>query len=534
MRLSEYQVWHTFGAFFVESFSGRLEEIAAQLVVSHFAVSAVTSSGYAISRDAADSIQRESVKVESSPDKHQSRIELSAKPTGYGGEALVQSLLLLDCERRNVSPLLLELAPHVRAFLHPIQLESQGTEVLLYPQLKIYENGVFLIHFRLFSEGKHMRIEDFLDEALNLQYIKVTGIKTSPFLGAHAESFARSLGNGLLYRHMQKSAMQEVVDGIDDPAEFNGALGLPLVDFPPSGDLEFVGSDTFRFVYQFVPTLIAHLLARRGSSSLTFGDFSMCRSSVFLKEYDRQPETFAAVDADFDRLFAPILMRASEADESDTERRRVYRMRPFEGCLWFMREWLGLAVYSKQSVEFDRRERRLTGHNDIVFELVVLDEAMEYLKYSHHRLLQSALTAKRAPEDTLLDFNVLARMESAMHLPTTSGESRYAFSKYAELVGLRNLRERALEALDIQRAYLSERRAHRLTVLGLVVAGVVAVESLRNAFVVPLLVLNGAKFGSPLTSGETMSLSALTLALTIGLPLILWLVLRRLRYRAKR
>lgn len=265
MRLNEYQVWHTFGTFFVEPFRGHLEDIAMSLVANRYAVTAVTSSGHAFALGAKGDLEHGDLTITSTPDKSKSVIKCSLlESEGYATEAILQSAWLLSAEQRVTSPLLQESAPYFRAFLDPIRLSNQNVRVLLYPQVKVYENGVFLIQFRVFSPQAGQPLEDFVRNILNLQWMDIEGIQVSPFLLAHFDEalLATAYPHRWQSRKVTELATKQTVEHLKDANQVNeGDFDFTFVEVPAAA-YEMYDTGNFRFVHELLVSTLSRLMAQ--------------------------------------------------------------------------------------------------------------------------------------------------------------------------------------------------------------------------------------------------------------------------------
>lgn len=228
-------------------------------------------------------------------------------------------------------------------------------------------------------------------------------------------------------------------------------------------------------------------------------------------------------------------MRSPEIDSSVADRFPFKNLRLFDDYVWVLGEAVSLCVFSKKSHRIDE-EYSDPNQGHLIYEKVVIGEAMEFLRYSHHRVLQTATSRKSSPEEVLADWRTIADTEAVVTSPSNMGEIKDAFVYYEQVLGLADLRVRALQGLEIQRLHASERRTHLFTTLGLVIAGVfglASVAGIRDSFVAPLLALMGVTTDSSQAS-ELLWLSMATLGVMVVVALGLWFLVNHPWAKRKR
>lgn len=275
MHLNEYQVWHTYGTYFVTPFTGGLEGVAARLVANRLAVAAITSSGQVFALDG-ESVTQAALTMNASPDNMEARFLCPLLDLGgYTAEAIYQSSWMAFAEMRVTSSLLQEHAPYVRAFMNPVYLSNDEVGVLLYPQVKLYENGIVLLQLRLFSPAQGSSVGSLVKDYVNLAWMTIERIDVPPFLLSHFDAalIRTSYPRWWQKRRAKRLATEQSAAHISRGEMRNqGDFDFPMVNVPVDA-YEMYDVAKFDFVRELFVAPLAFLLAERSNAFREMGNF---------------------------------------------------------------------------------------------------------------------------------------------------------------------------------------------------------------------------------------------------------------------
>lgn len=529
MFARDYEVWHTFGTYFTSDFEDGLKSVAERLVQAGVAAVAYTSDGFAYAKREGKTVSTEcAVRISPSGQLADIRCDL-LEPHLYSGEGVYQFAWMAYRESWLMSGYLREYAPFARALLNPILLEDGKQSVVLYPQLKIYGNGVMLLHLRLFSPDDGSDGETLVDKHLNLFEMDVERLGVPPEVLMQYDAGA-ALTSMPSRQHTKKAvaAFERHIRGHVERAHRleTEDFTFTLVDIPPDYYALEGEPPTLGFVRELLTMAVARVLASPRQVHRDIGGYWSSRPTVFLFDYDRQPERFEEDDPILDRDFASIMLRVPDASAQVAERTPLDNLRVFDDCRWFVGEAVNLLAFSKEGAQANQ-EYADPNHGQLVYDKMVQVEAMEFIRYTHRRMLENAMKPKGSPEETQADWRAASDMEQVVSSPSNLGEVTDTIHYYSKVTGLDDVRRRIVQSIEMQGQYAAYRRNQSLTALGVIatiVLGLSAVPTLTSEVTLPLLQL----FGLIVAPEQTGTRLGLMLGTTVVLGFILlaiwWLV----------
>jgi len=485
MFAADYEVWHTFGTWFVDGFGDGLQDVAEKLVKSGVAEVAHTSDGYVYSLSDDEAV-RSDCAVSISPSGQEAKIRCDLLGSGlYSGEGAYQFALMSYRENWLMSGYLHENAPFVRALLNPVVMENDDLSVVLYPQLKLYANGVALLHFRLFSPDGGTDSATLINSYLNLFTMTVTNLMVPPAVLLQNDAGA-ALASITSRRHAKNvmAAFERHIQGhVERVSRMDTEdFSFGLVDVPHALYAAPDEPYTFGFVREMYMTAIAHVLAPERQAFREHGDYWSSRPTVFLFDYKRQPKRFRKDDKVLDREFAGILLRVPNISPEVAARTSLTNLRTFDDCRWYVGDAVNLLAFAREGAE-ENSEFADPNHGQLVYDRLIQVEAMEFIRYTHRKMLESAMLPKASPAETQSDWRSVQDMERLLADPSNVGEITDSIRHYDEVMRLGELRRRIVQSIEIQGQYAVYRRNQSLTVLGIVatvVLGLSAVPTLAN------------------------------------------------------
>jgi len=188
MQVHTWSVWHTYSSLFEEAFYS-LHPVAHSLVASGVAPFVYASDGEACWR-VGERVESGQLGIEMR--SHASRGEIILPPAAgeYEAQCAFMAGAMRIAERTMMNESRLVETPYVRAFLDAIHIRSGEGEVKVFPQVKLYANGVFLTHFVVYSPDGGSTLSDLVNRYENLFQLHGEWVDMSPSVILAAESIA--------------------------------------------------------------------------------------------------------------------------------------------------------------------------------------------------------------------------------------------------------------------------------------------------------------------------------------------------------
>ncbi|NLI15384.1 MAG: hypothetical protein GX409_03760, partial [candidate division Zixibacteria bacterium] len=177
MKLKEWNVWHntTTHLFGLPD----LRVVAEKIVESGLCRAVYHTDGMAYWKQNGAIV---SCEVISKNDKSGFSLNLNCKdkPDDYIAEGIYQASLMYEYEKEIYSDFVIGNLVYIRGVLDIFLLNLDGLLIRLYPMLKIYENGVITISYRILPTERDINIDYLVENIINLFKKDIHDIKLSP------------------------------------------------------------------------------------------------------------------------------------------------------------------------------------------------------------------------------------------------------------------------------------------------------------------------------------------------------------------
>lgn len=455
---------------------------------------------------------------------------------------LVYSIELLFHEQRIEGREARQMAPHLRAALPPIVLESNDLTLPLYAWIKVFSDGIFILSFQLDTTWDGIAEEQWISDIVNLfqryfdkvwvnaQIQRLDADQLLPDAFHDEMSIAGRTIGGRKTRKLLKKMRRESKAFLED------ALGKEGREFEIGDDRwvlhQVAGSEqqedweaTIDLCKSQYNNAIAALIVPRSSREVA-GMPEVClwqgRPSISLMRFRKQPSSKDALLKKFGPSMSRILMRSACIDNPPE---LPIDLRPFEDyCLHGNRALLLWTWLRPKDTPDDAWKDPITHA-----ALTENQARAEHFEYHNMRVARACTIAGSPPTYTHLveAYETLASAEDIIHHSSQAGEISDALSYLISAVGtagrVSSGKERARWRLDEYRYRAESRRARRDRWIGFVF-GLVGAAGLADLVFKPYL---GATYPD-LSSWETGLSSFLLAALVVGLLSVpIWAINRR-------
>lgn len=498
MNVAKWSLWHTYSSFFGEEFFD-LSSVSLGLVSSGVAEFAYGTNGTAHWRHG-ESVESGPVDIQFRRSEKAAEITFPPSLRGFGLECAYQAGAMRVQERYMINESKLLEAPFVRAFLGVCHLKTSGGQVNLYPQIKLYANGVFLLHFRLFSPEGGTPLDQLVDRYENVFLLRAESIEMAPSLLLAAESNIL-LAPGMprierdsVLAHLdrrQHAIRESAVEASDGDFVFKVASLTPDESLSPGESHDF---DTLR---AYVTAAVEWSVTRnrdlpRGNPERRrthrVGGFWSCRPTVYLIDFEGQPSVAEAGSPEVREAATAVLTRIGTAGRELADKYVGPDLRASGDYSLFMNDAVSLIVFSKTGA-IHGNEGFEPNYGHIVYEKLAVAEAIDYQRLSHVRLLELSSTPKVSLSVCLEERGELDRVQNWLR-PSNFGEVNEILSHAQEIFGLSAMRERIRgNSVVGKEDYLAGRNTSiaTLALTITIVLGAASAPTIASAFFVPPL-----------------------------------------------
>jgi hypothetical protein len=495
MKLTTWSIWHTYATFFKVS-KVDLQWVGTFLSQAGIARAACLFPESQVLTGLEGDDRLTPLEIERPRYANRATITSPLLGRDYEGEAAFEAAAMRFAEEQVISPLLVESAPYLRAFIEPYVLEDETHRYSLYPQIKLFENGVLLVHFRMFSPDAPIPLSLFLRDYLDLFRFnpEVIRMPLAPLLLAeqawansggtkHDRDTARAQSARLADRH------HETVELVD-----LGDFSFHLASVPREDNPLGKNEHNLGFARWCLTESIGLAIERqpgrekRCKPRAILGNYWSGRPAVYLIDYSDRPADFSAPSERLEEAMGAILARASD-DLGPLGRRFLGRdLRAFPDYRLFLNEGTTLMAFSASSVQ-GQAEWKDPNYGHLVYEKQVQFEALDFLRLSHKRG-EELSNDRGVPLKVCLDLHDdLVTLDSHVKNISQYGEINQAASSYERVFRLEDARRRIRTNIDLRIALNIEKRNYRISLMAALftlVFGVAQSPGISSGFSIPL------------------------------------------------
>lgn len=508
--IETWSIWHNYSTYFQRPVND-LFAAATNLIDSGVAELVFTSDGSIVWGDADSTAVTEVLDIDELWHKGNSDIRVPEALEKYAADCVVQAAKMRAYEYRILGDSVLEELPYIRAFIGECTLKLPDGDVRLYPQVKIYGNGVFLVEFRTLSGDYIYSSEALTDVHVNLyshradEVLVPTGLLKATRRPMLYESRLSLKGRAEAWKSV--AADEDEIDKQSHTIESGDFHFRVASAFLPVG---FSSYTLFSYVSQAVSHALsgynqglAYILRGAGGNPYTVGDW-FGRPSVHLLRFDGQAKTFSQSLPHIRDDLAKIMARTRDLRSAATldVLGKNYRSN-FDDYGLYYNGSLALWVYSTSAFGSGK------APDNPVDELVLRDQIlMEMVDFKHAAYRMAADRANSvitSVADALRERRQLARLESALRMCSRAGEIEDFFRGAWESLGLERVRSQVSENLSLSLSEVAEKRdysSRRFEWILTVLFGLSGLSALAYGIIDPIWRFWGLPYseGSPVQS----------------------------------
>jgi hypothetical protein len=501
MILKEWNIWHVYSTYLLSDLLD-LRHVARALVDSDLLRVAMTQDGEVfVKRDG--KVELERVWAEPSIEPC-TTVHFPANLLPYESECVFQASVMAFHEKRLFRPG--AASEYLRGYLGLIGLTFKGREVLLYPQVKLYSNGVLLTQFRVLSGQHPIDIDTFISTQLNLFGFPGVAIELPPALlklYVRAVVHGESRFSSYRYRHVLRdlnvvidnaSRSQQVGDFSFTLARFDGAsfdrvkrpedppLSLRLV----SQMIEYSVNDAI--VRSRKVLGLRDVLKRRNIEGGRWGG----RPAVYIVDYEGRPQSARQAIADFREPLAKIMVRTT-AVPLNLDESLGKNCRAFDDYALFVNSTLTLWLVADLEALAKAYVPEALGRH-FLLEKHVHAELIDYIHATHLRAEEESVKPQAELSFLRRAEHAFAELEQNVERASPYGEVVQLLKSASMALGDDQLRAVVVNNVRLRATELSEQREDRRTIFGwalTVLLGISVIPSVTDGVVKPSFTLLG-------------------------------------------
>lgn len=491
MYITEWNIWHSYSTFFIEEIY-QLEDIAYKLVKS----------------DLCPLVFMQDLKIwwkeEGEVKNHKLEI-MEYSPSGFNFkipnisnryilECLNQFLIMWHAESGLLNEKYRNSFKYIRGAMNPCRFKSGQRPVLLYPQIKLYNNGMINLLFRQISPVFNYPVESFIEHEVNLFKNEITEMETAPEI----MKFSGRLqihDYPIKLRLLKKNKILNVMDrSIEKNTEYTdeGDFSFYYTKIIKNKDDIFNLDD----LYEWFTSAITYVINSNKKGKIpTFsklkynlGNYWTLRPSIFITDFKNQPYRSSKIHEDFKTHLGKIMARKSHPFYMDFSNFLGKNLRESEDYCLYMNRGLTLWVFSKSGVDYDKNK---DPNLSLTYEKQVQVECIDHLNISLKRMSETSSNLSLSYESVLI--NQLSQndldeffMDDISHFGEINNVLRYASQK----LNWDNLRKLIKTKIEVRSQFFNVKRDERyknMAYLTTLIFGFIGVPTFADKVIRPLL-----------------------------------------------
>ncbi len=506
MKIHNWQIWHTYSTYSDNKLSN-LEDIAKLLVEKEIALCSLHCEGRTYWREKnlvrsgyASPYDEEKKTVYEVISDDGKKIDLSEVAWEFWYQGT-----LLSCNEMKLFPANAQLLPkYIRAYLGECELLSEHEAVKCYPMIKIFENGIMIISFRVVSNHETIDLEDFIDNCVNLgqhkfnDFLMLIGIaKYAPM--ASMNPFPSK--TNFLFRNLLNKIEKNHIEEIDKQTLLEECDPLPIKKAPMSrfeedksydnlSTIAFTIFDTISYVISKPRQGLMHIFLGR-KPHMNIGMRYVARPHIYLIDFDNQAEKAIDNELQHHDSILKIISNSYDIDLENPNNTLPKNLRYYSDYNAYLTSSASLWIWSKSGIRENSEEADLNfGHITSGSQVIV--EILEYGNMLHRYLLDSSHGLKNADE-VLKVRRILAEFKLQLTEASFYGEINELLKEGLVNIGTERINTYITENLSIrasETALLEARSSEKIRRTLTIIFGLIAVPRVVSDIIIPI----GQKF----------------------------------------
>lgn len=372
MKIKDFDIWYSYSSYFIDSLKN-IDLLAKNLIenkicdIIYFSNDKILYSNNGV-------IINKKIDIEQNKYDSIGKITLPDGLGDYQLEGVYQSSSMKIAENSLFTDVFSYNNSYIRGFVSEFSIKCNNSILNLYPQLKIYNNGIIILTFRMIAGDRVLDIEDFLNNRINLH----SAIFEDIFIPKEISKLIVFILMGK--KNKNKKIIEKWTEKIkidSDNEDFNFEKCsikeiLKLLDYEPILN------------FDFIKTIIFDNIIFSCIKDNDFGNYWLGRPTIYLLDYENQPNKSDEIIKIFDKEIASILSRGTLESIKNHKKLLQKDMRDFNDYSYFASKASSLFIYSKEGIKGNRVFSDLNrGH--LIYDKQIIEEAMLYYFLSYKK-----------------------------------------------------------------------------------------------------------------------------------------------------
>ncbi|MFZ3113672.1 MAG: hypothetical protein WA111_12100, partial [Methanothrix sp.] len=401
------------------------------------------------------------------------------------------------------SPRYLKILSYIRGYLNPCYMSINGRIVALYPQIKRYNHGVFLLSFRVIAPNSHIdySVNTLIEYDINLYQYKADYIEVPPeWLKLHIRDLLLWSNEGLINRYKALRTINEINSNIDRKIkEINdGDFKFYISHLEGSGDFLFFDKDSFNGIKDMVISTIYHtinplnnsikyVITGPGKEKYHTGSVSVSRPSVYILEFNDQPDSSKEIIEKYKNDIGRIMSRTSfKGDFSGLPEPNLRRL--FDDYTLHMNQALTLWILSKKGFNANK-DNADANRGHLIYEKQALVESIDYMYTCYRRYAERSYSADISYSSSVNEQLDIIKLKDTLMHSCYAGELDDLHAYAAKIFKLSEIFDNAMANLKLKAELTQTQRNEDLIKLGLAISvlfGLGSLPSFANEIIKPI------------------------------------------------
>jgi hypothetical protein len=476
MKITNWNIWHSLSTYFIEEFKD-LDEIAIKLVETDLCPLVLSSKGQIWWKK---NKEVKTTNLEFTYSKNgECKFIFPEISDQYVIEVLTHGIDMVLSESRVFNEKYLNSFQYLRGFLGTCRLKKDNRTISLYPQIKLYNNGVLDLSFReLGPKGFEYYINSFIENELNLSRLDLDNIEVPPALIKLNNIFRYSelpfskKFKAFIRGKSLKKANEIVQNKTKTIKEGNFSYKLAPLKLKVSNNS---GKVHLSSLYEILISSLDVIINFKyngfiiNHSNYTWGDFWISRPSVYILDFIDQPDSSFEIIDNFSNELGKIMARQYKPYHVDFSKFMSENLREFDDYCLFINKALTLWIYSKNGIRSYKDPDPNGGR--IIYENQVQVEAINHLFMSHKRLFEVSSILHISYKSIIKEqLDLISLEELFIEGIGNYGEISKWHERASEILNLNGIRSLINKNLKMRSEYSHEKRDDLFKRFGLIIS----------------------------------------------------------------
>ncbi len=503
INLTKWNVWSSYTSFFVNELE--FDKVAHCLVESGLCQFTFHSHTNRIVWSDKGNIKEDNLQIDLKEHSNKTTIKFPKELKDYPLECAYQSGNLRFFENYLLHEFVDRKYDYIRGFAGVILIRVNDHEMRLYPQFKIWGNGVFSLLLRIFSPSQPISEDSLINNYINLFRHNAAEIYFPPkVLELDAIEYISDFELKKRDRSEFNEYFSEIHKQIDEKSFRIEDPEFEFIVCPADIELdEDKDEPNFMTIVDYMFSSLSASINQLYRNDISknkkniIGDFWSGRPQVMIIDFEENNAKASENDKQFITEFSKILSRTSIVTQKLIDDIFHNSLRIYEDYSCYLNKGIGLWVYSREGM-LSNNEYADVNNGHLIYPLQIQAELMDYLYLSYKQLYE---LARLSP----LSFDFLIHLKSEYHSlnevknnVSSFGEIQNLFTYFYSTINLEYWERSFNEIVELKKEVSKDKLANHYSNIALLLSlifGAVGVLPFSTDILIPIW--NDLGFWSP-------------------------------------